>query len=431
MKRNGRAFVAVRMSLLVASSAVLAWGCGADPEGSPSLVGSDGGAQDGAAVDAGTADSVAAADAAAIDAAGIDAAGIDVGGIDAGVADSATIGPDSIGDDATGGEADGSNSGVADAGAADAGVTDSVSTDAGSAGADVADTTAADAGAPDAGAQDTGAPDTGTPDTGTNDTGTNDTGAPDVGPKDAGVAAVCGDFVCAASESKAACAFDCSNTGKLVWPCIKSSCAAQSKKCQANQSCVAAVGAGLSCADACLTLDSACISKCQQALGANGDALAVVTCGVTKGCIASGPICGNGTCENGEQPLTCPLDCKTVCGDGKCELPETKFTCAKDCKPVFPACGDGTCAAGESAKTCAFDCDPATKKRYTCVKAKCPTQTATCLKQPACQTAVQAGLACVITCKKGDFGCLTGCGAKTTGNAAASAVVSCGLSCFF
>ena len=82
--------------------------------------------------------------------------------------------------------------------------------------------------------------------------------------------------------------------------------------------------------------------------------------------------CGDGKCDPGEYPGTCPKDCS--CGDGRCapaevvsctadcgscgnqvcEPPwENPKTCAKDCPG---ACGDGWCVGGETAAACPKDC---------------------------------------------------------------------------
>ncbi len=411
---------------LVAAATLLS-ACGSDVVGGPSFAGTDAAGQvdAGAVLDVG----VNELDGAAGDASDHDGAGADSG------ATTASDAGDSV--DVSGSTPDAAaptaptDVGAADGGSLDAGLIDTGPADTGSADSGSADTGSADTGALDGGKADTAPVDAGPADTGPADTGPADTGPADTGPADGGKQAYCGDVVCDATESAATCPFDCSTTGATIWPCVMGACAQQTTKCKSTIACVDAVGAALACADSCLTLDSACVSKCQQALAVNGDGVALLTCGVTKGCIiAGGPICGDGACGGGETPTTCPLDCKTICGDGKCELPETGVTCAQDCKPVFPACGDGACTSGESAQSCAFDCDPVTKPLYQCVKTKCPSQTATCLQDQACTSAVLAGVICAQSCNKSDIACLSGCAAKTAGNASATAVVSCGLGCF-
>ena len=80
--------------------------------------------------------------------------------------------------------------------------------------------------------------------------------------------------------------------------------------------------------------------------------------------------CGNGICDAGEYPMTCPKDC--ACGDGVC-APAEVGSCPKDCKTCnngvcehwespstckadCAACGDGWCSAGETALGCPKDC---------------------------------------------------------------------------
>lgn len=79
--------------------------------------------------------------------------------------------------------------------------------------------------------------------------------------------------------------------------------------------------------------------------------------------------CGNGVCDQGETPETCPQDCKQppqpVCGNGKCESGETPQNCPQDCKSG-PVCGNGKCESGETPQNCPKDCQqPACDPCYT------------------------------------------------------------------
>src|SRR5690349_14603395 len=64
--------------------------------------------------------------------------------------------------------------------------------------------------------------------------------------------------------------------------------------------------------------------------------------------------CGDGTCNENEDPWSCSDDCR--CGDGVCSTGES---CPADCKTPAVRCGDGLCAAGEDPGSCPADCHPA------------------------------------------------------------------------
>ncbi|MDP2668715.1 MAG: prepilin-type N-terminal cleavage/methylation domain-containing protein [bacterium] len=52
--------------------------------------------------------------------------------------------------------------------------------------------------------------------------------------------------------------------------------------------------------------------------------------------ISAPPVCGDGTCNGGEDYLSCPVDCPApFCGDGTCNGGETTASCPVDC-PVVP-----------------------------------------------------------------------------------------------
>ena len=124
------------------------------------------------------------------------------------------------------------------------------------------------------------------------------------------------------------------------------------------------------------------------------------------GCGVTGPVCGDGLCEQGEDCASCAADCEITspgasCGNGVCEAGngENCLTCAADCNgrqngnpnnrfccgdgiagdgavtcadsrcsgggitctndPVSPGvfcCGDEICDSGESCSNCALDC---------------------------------------------------------------------------
>ncbi len=66
-------------------------------------------------------------------------------------------------------------------------------------------------------------------------------------------------------------------------------------------------------------------------------------------CLVAG--CGDGACNNGETPSSCPSDCK--CGDGICNGNEWCGSCSQDCGSC---CGNGTCDNGETCSSCSQDC---------------------------------------------------------------------------
>lgn len=73
--------------------------------------------------------------------------------------------------------------------------------------------------------------------------------------------------------------------------------------------------------------------------------------------------CGDQRCDQakGETCATCPQDCGACpkCGDGLCEAPsETCGLCPQDCGPCPPACPDGACNGDETCQTCVEDCGP-------------------------------------------------------------------------
>lgn len=80
----------------------------------------------------------------------------------------------------------------------------------------------------------------------------------------------------------------------------------------------------------------------------------------------SAPVCGDGTCDAGEDCSSCPGDCGscTICGDGTCDAGEDCNSCAADCiSGGGVSCGNGICEAadGEDCNSCADDCNSKTK----------------------------------------------------------------------
>jgi len=79
--------------------------------------------------------------------------------------------------------------------------------------------------------------------------------------------------------------------------------------------------------------------------------------------VPTGPICGDGTCDDAESAAICAADCKEIvnapsCGDGKCDAAETTASCVADCPAPAAVCGDAKCDATESVAACPSDCRP-------------------------------------------------------------------------
>ncbi len=135
-------------------------------------------------------------------------------------------------------------------------------------------------------------------------------------------------------------------------------------------------------------------------LGADGEPSARLEDG-TEGCgqdlIGCGGVCrtscgipcGNGTCDAGEDCVSCSLDCGACggfCGDNICNGAETLASCCADCA----RCGDGICSAcdGENTATCSPDCGGGSCGAVcTPGVTTCPTSCNTCCSgtcQPVC-----------------------------------------------
>jgi len=118
------------------------------------------------------------------------------------------------------------------------------------------------------------------------------------------------------------------------------------------------------------------------------------------------PECGNGTCEDGENPENCSEDCKAPgpeCGNGDCEDGENPSNCFEDCKPSGPECGNDMCEDGETADSCPADCSSATTG-YECEMLNCETEFATCEAAAGCLDTHKCLMGCV-----GTAGCAQDC----------------------
>ena len=132
----------------------------------------------------------------------------------------------------------------------------------------------------------------------------------------------CGNGACDPGETNASCPKDCP-------PAPPGSCAGKCGQYQEGASCQ-------------------CDQECTQFGDCCGD-YATLCSGQNQ--------CGNGQCNQGENPFNCPQDCQppNQCGNGQCNQGETVQSCPQDCKPP-ESCGNGTCNEGESYSNCPKDC---------------------------------------------------------------------------
>ena len=68
------------------------------------------------------------------------------------------------------------------------------------------------------------------------------------------------------------------------------------------------------------------------------------------------PCCWNGECEEGETPETCPEDCPPGCGDGICQADEDNCDCPEDCKESLECCADEDCPQPKCGPCCHAFC---------------------------------------------------------------------------
>ena len=84
-------------------------------------------------------------------------------------------------------------------------------------------------------------------------------------------------------------------------------------------------------------------------------------------CAADCAVCPSGTCDPGEGPVNCFVDCCGGCGDGECkggECGEGPASCPEDCTDY--SCGDSLCDPAENAVDCPQDCEPFQCGNHTC-----------------------------------------------------------------
>jgi hypothetical protein len=129
----------------------------------------------------------------------------------------------------------------------------------------------------------------------------------------------------------------------------------------------------------------------------------------------SNAVCGNGTCEAGEDCNSCSSDCIGVtggkpanrycCGDGVCENVEDETNCNIDCG-AGPFCGDGNCDIDEDQCNCSDDCGTPPSAETNCtddIDEDCDGDTdcldSDCLGDPSCPTCGDG------TCDEGEDQC--------------------------
>ncbi len=92
---------------------------------------------------------------------------------------------------------------------------------------------------------------------------------------------------------------------------------------------------------------------------------------------SSGPVCGDSTCDAGEDSCSCAGDCgappstETSCTDGLDDDCDAAVDCDdSDCSAdpacAGPTCGDATCDSGEDACNCATDCGAPPSSESSC-----------------------------------------------------------------
>jgi hypothetical protein len=139
-----------------------------------------------------------------------------------------------------------------------------------------------------------------------------------------------------------------------------------------------------------------------------------------------GACCGNGVCGDDEDCASCPQDCGNCCGNQACDNGETCTTCPGDCGDCPIECGDDSCDAGETCVTCPADCgaccgNNACDNGETCVT--CPADCGACCGNNACDN----GETCV-TCPA-DCGACCGNNACDNGETCQSCSADCGACC--
>jgi hypothetical protein len=150
---------------------------------------------------------------------------------------------------------------------------------------------------------------------------------------------VCGDGICAGSESSMTCPEDC---GPVPEFCGDSACSASENCATCPADCGACVcGDGTCSPGECATCTADCPAGCicPHEVCTTGDALDTGCSTCVKDICAVDPYCcasyWDSLCVS-EAETVCGKDCPDVCGDGICSPSETCETCMLDCCGVPP-----------------------------------------------------------------------------------------------
>jgi len=117
-------------------------------------------------------------------------------------------------------------------------------------------------------------------------------------------------------------------------------------------------------------------------------------------------VCGNGTCDTGEDPCNCPDDCGAdTCGNGCCGAAENACLCEEDCPDI---CGNNCCGSQETPCTCPADCG-----EDICGNACCGPEETACDCETDCPDICGDGCC---TGGENSCGCPGDCGEEVCGN---------------
>jgi hypothetical protein len=215
-------------------------------------------------------------------------------------------------------------------------------------------------------------------------------------PADCGPCPVCGDLSCDPGEDCMNCPGDCGQCGQCAHdkcvtgqalvaacdPCVGQICGVDPFCCnnswdnlcvgEVQSVCMQMCGGNPVCGDNTCDPGEDCVNcpgdcgpcpPCAHDKCVTGSAL-VANCEACVGQIcAADPFCCNSSWDNicvGEVQSVCMQMCgpNPVCGDNTCDPGEDCMNCPGDCGPCPPVCGNNTCEMGEDCMNCPADCGP-------------------------------------------------------------------------